>query len=72
MTKTVKKESTTEKTRKTAPRKKVASARVSQMTASHEEIAHLAHRFWSERGQQHGSHEQDWFRAEQELFGKVS
>jgi hypothetical protein len=34
---------------------------------SHEEISSLAHRFFEQRGRQHGSHTQDWFRAEQEL-----
>jgi hypothetical protein len=37
-----------------------------------EQIAQLAHRFWAERGRQHGSAEQDWLRAEQELRGKAS
>jgi len=34
---------------------------------SREEIAALAHSYWLERGGQHGSHEEDWFRAEQVL-----
>ena len=42
------------------------------MMASHEEIAALAHRYWKERGGQHGSDREDWFRAEQELLGKAS
>jgi hypothetical protein len=37
-----------------------------------EEIEKLAHRFWAERGYQHGSAEVDWFRAEQELRGRAS
>ena len=41
-------------------------------TASHEEIARLAHQFWAERGHQHGRHEDDWFRAEQTLHKKAS
>jgi hypothetical protein len=36
-------------------------------TISHEDIAGLAYRFWIERGQVHGNHEPDWFRAEHEL-----
>ncbi len=36
---------------------------------SHAEIAHLAHRYWEERGHHHGSHVADWIRAEQELRG---
>jgi hypothetical protein len=39
---------------------------------SHDEVARLAHRFWTERGRQHGRHEEDWFRAEQELQTKAS
>ena len=39
---------------------------------SQEEVARLAHRFWAERGYQHGKHVDDWFRAEQELRSKAS
>ena len=39
---------------------------------SHEEIARLAHRYWAERGHQHGHHMDDWLRAERELLGKAS
>ena len=38
----------------------------------HEDVAQLAHRYWAERGHQHGQHVDDWFRAEQELRGKAS
>jgi hypothetical protein len=54
-----------------APVKKATRAKVAVM-ASHEEIAELAHRFWTERGQDHGHHEEDWLRAEQALLGKAS
>ena len=37
----------------------------------YERVAQLAHRFWAERGHQHGHHEEDWYRAEQELRGKA-
>ena len=37
-----------------------------------EEVAVLAHRFWAERGYNHGHHVEDWFRAEQALRGKAS
>ena len=70
--KKVKKASIPKNPRKAAPKKKAVPARASQMEASHDEIARLAHRFWSEREQQHESPEQDWFRAEQELLGKAS
>ena len=53
-----------------APRKRVNS-KLTQMI-SHEEIARLAHRYWAERGHQHGHHEEDWLRAERELLGKAS
>jgi len=36
-------------------------------TVSREEIAALAHSYWLERGGRHGSHEEDWLRAEQVL-----
>jgi hypothetical protein len=45
------------------PRKKP----VTQSQVRHDQIAQLAHRFWTERGGQHGHHEEDWYRAEQEL-----
>jgi hypothetical protein len=39
---------------------------------SREEVAALAHKYWAERGYQHGKHIDDWFRAEQELRNKAS
>lgn len=39
---------------------------------AHEEVARLAHRFWAERGCQHGHDTEDWFRAEQELGARAS
>jgi uncharacterized protein HemX len=47
-------------------------SKVTTLRASHEEIARLAHRFWTERGGLHGSDTDDWLRAEQELLGKAS
>jgi hypothetical protein len=38
----------------------------------HEQVAVLAHTYWQQRGFKHGHHEEDWFRAEQELRGKAS
>ncbi|MGA9462409.1 MAG: DUF2934 domain-containing protein [Terracidiphilus sp.] len=55
-----------------APKKRAAKDNLTQMKASHEQIAQLAHRFWMERGNKHGSDAEDWFRAEQELRGKAS
>lgn len=57
---------------KTAAPKKSATPKVTRLAATHEQIALLAHRFWNERGRQHGRHEEDWLRAEQELLGKAS
>ncbi len=42
------------------------------LMVSREEIAALAHRFWLERGGQHGHDAEDWIRAEQTLIGKAS
>lgn len=46
---------------------KPAAKSVRAKSISHEEIARLAHRFWIERGRQHGHHQEDWLRAEREL-----
>ena len=78
----------TEPTKKTtSPRKKTSasasapkaiapkktSGKVSEIrSVSHAEIAALAHRFWAERGYQHGHDAEDWLRAEQALLGKAS
>jgi len=35
---------------------------------SHEEIARLAYAYWETRGRQHGSHQEDWYRAERDLL----
>jgi hypothetical protein len=43
-----------------------------QPTVTDEEVARLAHRYWKERGHRHGHHEEDWYRAEQELRGRAS
>jgi len=37
---------------------------------THEQIAARAYNFFIERGWRHGHHEQDWFRAEQELLAR--
>jgi hypothetical protein len=59
------------------PRKKAAAtngahANVREIRISHEQVAQLAHQYWTERGHQHGQHEDDWYRAEQELRAKAS
>lgn len=60
--------------KKAAPRKRALPSNVTEMkrAASHDQIAMLAHRFWTERGGQHGHDAEDWFRAERELLGKAS
>jgi len=55
----------------TAPAAKAPSAEIAK-PVSHDDVARLAHRFWSERGFQHGHHEEDWFRAERELRARAS
>jgi hypothetical protein len=75
MAETVKKAKTPAKPRKTASKKTMAStapASISIHTPSHEQIAELARKYWAERGYTDGQHEQDWFRAEQELRAKAS
>jgi monoterpene epsilon-lactone hydrolase len=41
--------------------------RLDSAESSHEEIARRAYQLWEERGRPDGSHEEDWYRAEQEL-----
>ena len=60
------------KPRKAAAKKGKLLEMASPAAVSQEQVAQLAHRFWFERGCQHGHHEEDWFRAEQELRGKAS
>ena len=43
---------------------------VAPAVPSHEEIARLAYTYWESRGRQHGSTEEDWYRAESELWGR--
>jgi hypothetical protein len=55
-----------------APKRKPTASKVTAIGVSHEEIARLAHKFWAERGRQHGHDAEDWLRAEQQLRGKAS
>jgi len=57
---------------KSAPKKTKTASNLTEMKLSYEQVAQLAHRYWIERGHAHGYHEEDWFRAEQELIGKAS
>jgi hypothetical protein len=57
---------------KPSAKKTVASANANGSSISHDQVAQLAHRFFTERGHAHGHHEEDWFRAEQALRSKAS
>lgn len=78
MTETTKKPTTRKKTSASASGpiaivSKRKSAKATDINAvTHEQIAVLAHRFWNERGRQHGHDAEDWLRAEQTLIGKAS
>jgi hypothetical protein len=79
MTETVKKTTTrkpkaaTAATTSKAPTKsKTKPSNLTVMGPSKEQIAALAHKYWAERGFQHGKDADDWFRAEQELRSKAS
>lgn len=53
--------------------KRKPSSKVTEIrSVTHDDIARLAHRFWAERGFQHGHDAEDWLRAEQALLGKAS
>jgi len=56
---------------KAAPKAKTIHG-VAASAPSYAEIAHLAERYWAERGWQDGQAEQDWLRAEHELVGAAS
>lgn len=55
---------------------KLGNAPTPKITGSarptHEQIAELARKYWAQRGYADGHHEEDWFRAEQELRAKTS
>lgn len=55
-----------------APKRKTLAKITEIRPVTHDEIAALAHRFWAERGFQHGHDAEDWLRAEQALLGKAS
>ena len=62
-------------TKATAPKKapavkaaaKKPSAAAKKAAPTREAIAALAHKYWAERGYAHGSHHDDWLRAEKDL-----
>jgi Protein of unknown function (DUF2934) len=71
-----KKPKTASKPRKTAPKKTISKvesiAKTHSNSPSHDQIADLARKYWADRGYKDGHHEDDWYRAEQELRGKAS
>ena len=60
------------KPRKAASGKNNVVVMAAPAVLPHEQVAQLAHRFWFERGCEHGHDAEDWFRAEQELRGMAS
>jgi hypothetical protein len=44
--------------------------RITVSAPTHEEISRLAYAYWEARGREHGSAENDWYRAERELLGR--
>jgi hypothetical protein len=75
MAETVKKPTTAAKPRKTPVKKtksNVESITKKHSSPSHDQIADLARKYWADRGYKDGHHEEDWYRAEQELRGKAS
>ncbi len=76
MSETVKKTKAPAKPRKAPAKKSVNNVEAmpsqQQRHVSDAEVAQLAHRYWHERGRADGHHEEDWYRAEQELRGKAS
>jgi hypothetical protein len=76
MPETVKKTKAPAKPRKAAAKKSANNLETmpspQQRHVSEDEVAQLAHRYWHERGRVDGHHEEDWYRAEQELRGKAS
>jgi hypothetical protein len=42
----------------------------SDVPAAHEQIAGLAYALWQQRGCPEGSPDEDWFRAEKEMFAR--
>lgn len=49
-----------------------SSAPPKPVSISRDDIAKLAHKYWSERGHQHGHAVEDWLRAERELQKRAS
>jgi hypothetical protein len=72
MADTAKKTKAAPKPRKPAVKKKTVSEMPKAAVPTREEIERLARSYWEARGYQDGDAEQDWLRAEQELYKMAS
>jgi hypothetical protein len=72
MADTVKKTKAPAKPRKTAVKQKTVSEMPKAAAPTREEVERLAQSYWAARGYQDGQAEQDWLRAEQELYKMAS
>lgn len=50
----------------------LATSPISPIMVDREMVAQLAHSYWEARGCEGGSPEEDWLRAEQELYGRMA
>ena len=53
-------------------RERLVAANPSSSMLDPEMVAQLAYSYWEARGYDGGSPEEDWLRAEQELFGRTA
>lgn len=52
--------------------RKISREDFSTSISIQEKVALLAYSYWEERGKQGGSPEEDWYRAEREVLGRMS
>jgi len=62
----------TEPRKRASPKLSKAVAREIDLTRYHEEIALLAYLLWEESGRRHGNHEENWYRAQEEIRRRYS
>ena len=62
----------TEPRKRASPQLSEAVAQESDLSRYHEEIALLAYLLWEESGRHHGNHEENWFRAQEEIRRRYS
>lgn len=58
--------------RKSTSKREESEAVVLDLSQYHEEIALLAYHLWEEGGRQHGNHEENWYRAQDEIQRRYS